>query len=56
MPLSEDGIEVSHILGILRYQSGVAADAGWREGAKLDPFGQHTELIDVGRPVRALTG
>lgn len=56
MPLSEDDIEVGHILGILRYQSGVAADTGWREGAKLDPFGQHTELIDVGRPVRALTG
>jgi hypothetical protein len=51
MPLSENGVEVSNILGILRYQSGIAADAGWREGAKLDPFGQHTESIDIDSPV-----
>jgi hypothetical protein len=50
MPLSENGIEVDNILGILRFESGVAADAGWREGAKLDPFGQHTESIEIDRP------
>lgn len=50
MPLSEDGIEVSNILGILRYQSGVVANAGWREGARLDPLGQHTESIEIDRP------
>jgi hypothetical protein len=56
MPLSEDGAEVGHILGILRFESGIAADAGWREGAKLDPFGQHTETIDVDRPVCEMAG
>ncbi len=54
MPLSEDGIQVSHILGILRYQSGVAADAGWREGAKLDPFGQHIESIEIDHRIAEL--
>jgi hypothetical protein len=56
MPLSEDGIEVGNILGILRYQSGVAADTGWREGARLDPFGQHIESIDIDGPLRELAG
>ena len=51
MPLSEDGVEVDNILGILRYQSGIVAGGGWREGARLDPDGQHIESIDVGRPV-----
>jgi hypothetical protein len=56
MPLSEDGTEVDNILGILRYDSGVAADAGWREAARLDPFGQHTESIEFDRPAHELTG
>jgi hypothetical protein len=56
MPLSEDGTDVSHILGILRYQSGVMADAGWREGARLDPFGQHAESIEIDRPFCELAG
>ena len=54
MPLSEDGIEVDNILGILRYQSGIVADSGWREGAKLDPDGQHIESIDVDNPIAEL--
>jgi len=56
MPLSEDGVEVDNILGILRYQSGVVAGGGWREGAKLDPDGQHIESIDIDRPICELAG
>jgi len=54
MPLSEDGDDVSHVLGILRFESGSVADAGWREGAQLDPEGQHLEPIDVDNPIAAL--
>jgi hypothetical protein len=56
MPLSEDGIEVKYILGVLRCEAGAVADAGWREGAKLDPSDQHTESIDVNHPVCELAG
>ena len=56
LPLSEDGIDASHILGILRFECGSAADAGWREGAKLDPFGQYTESIEIDRPICSVTG
>ena len=54
MPLSEDGVEIGHILGILRYRSGVVADSGWREAAELDPDGQHIESIDVDNPFAEL--
>ena len=56
MPLSEDGIDASHIFGALRYESGSVAEAGWREGAKLDPSGQHTESIEIDHPIRSLAG
>jgi len=54
MPLSEDGVEVGHILGILRFDSGIAADDGWRAGAKLDPFGQHLESIEIDHRIAEL--
>lgn len=50
MPLSEDGNVASHILGVLRFESGSEADAGWREGARLDPEGQHIEPIELELP------
>ena len=56
MPLSEDDFDVSHVLGILRFECGAAAEAGWREGAKLDPSGQHTESIEIDRPICQLAG
>jgi len=55
MPLSEDGIEVSHILGILHFESGsAAAAAGWRQGARLDPDGQHIESIEIDHRIAEL--
>jgi hypothetical protein len=50
MPLSDDGIEVSHILGILRFESVSLIDNGsCGDGATLDPAGQYIEPIAIDR-------
>ena len=51
MPLSDDDVEVNHILGVLRfeYDSSVAADR-WRNDAKLIPDSAHIEQVEVAPP------
>jgi hypothetical protein len=46
MPLSDDGVEVHHILGILRFESGTGVDRGsCGDGATLEMSGQYIEPI-----------
>jgi hypothetical protein len=51
MPLSDDNIEVNHILGVLRfeYDTSVAADR-WRNDAKLIPDSAHVERVEIAPP------
>jgi hypothetical protein len=47
MPLSDDGMNVHYILGVLQFASGIGLDRGtWGEG-KLDPAGQYMEPIEI---------
>jgi hypothetical protein len=41
MPLSDDGVDVYHILGVLRVEFGVQLDSGLWGGARLDPGEQY---------------
>ena len=48
MPLSEDGVEVHHILGAMRFEYGAAFDNGvWGLQSTLDPEWHHTEAVDL---------
>jgi hypothetical protein len=51
MPLSDDGVNVHHILGVLHFEFGHHVDGGvWGKGAVLDPSEQYIELIEMGDP------
>jgi hypothetical protein len=46
MPLSDDGLDVHHILGVVRLEFAVFLNEhGLWGGAKLDPLGQYVETI-----------
>ena len=45
MPLSDDGVDVHHILGVLRVEFGVHLDSGMWGGARLDPGEQYIEPL-----------
>jgi hypothetical protein len=48
LPLSEDGVDVQHILGVLRFEFAASFDSGmWGDDAKLDPEWHYTETIAV---------
>ena len=47
MPLSDDGVEVHHILGVFRLQFGVYSEGGRWGGARLDSTDQHVEPINT---------
>jgi len=50
LPLSDDGVNVHHILGVLRFEFGAALDSGmWGEDAQIAPE-WHTETIAIGGP------
>jgi hypothetical protein len=49
MPLSDDGVNVHHILGVLRFEYDALFDSGvWGKDAKLDPSWHYTEVIEIG--------
>ena len=53
MPLSEDGIAVQNILGVMRFEYGAVCDEGlWDMQAT--PEWHHTEAVDVGSCAAAL--
>ena len=46
MPLSDDGVEVHHILGAMRFEYGAVFDPGlWGKGSTLDPEWHYTETV-----------
>jgi hypothetical protein len=47
MPLSEDGVNVHYILGVLQFESGIGLDRGTWGTGRLDPAGQHMEPIEI---------
>ena len=48
MPLSEDDVDVHHILGGLRFESGSAIGCSLSDdGTKLDPSGQYFETVAI---------
>jgi hypothetical protein len=56
MPLSDDGMTVSHILGVMRFEYGAQLDSGvWGDKAQLDPEWHYTETIDIEKGSPALT-
>jgi len=52
MPLSDDGAEVHHIFGVLKfeYDQAVTADR-WRDDPKLIPASAHVERVDIAPPL-----
>jgi hypothetical protein len=52
MPLSDDNVDVRHILGVLRfeYDSSAAADR-WRDSAMLIPDSAYVEQVDTAPPI-----
>jgi hypothetical protein len=55
LPLSEDGINVHHILGVLEFESGLALDNGAWAASRLDPTEQSIVPIDMGGTVAGST-
>ena len=51
MPLSDDGINVHHILGVLMFESGIAINGGLWAESQLDPFAQYIEPIEIAAAV-----
>jgi hypothetical protein len=48
MPLSDDGANVHHILGVMRFEYGAMLEDGlWGQRAILDPSWHYTESIEV---------
>jgi hypothetical protein len=48
MPLSDDGVSVNNILGVMRFEYGSVADSGvWGASARLDPEWHYMESITV---------
>jgi hypothetical protein len=47
LPLSDDGTNVHHILGVLEFESGLALDAGAWAASRLDPAKHSIVPIDV---------
>jgi hypothetical protein len=56
MPLSDNGMDVTHILGVMRFEYGASFDYGlWGQIATLDPNWHYTETIDIDAGVPELT-
>jgi hypothetical protein len=53
MPLSEDGVHVHYILGVLQFEPGVGLDRGTWGAGRLDPAGQYMEPIEIDPPIAA---
>jgi hypothetical protein len=53
MPLSDDGVNVHYIFGVLRFESGIGLDRGTWGNGRLDPAGQYMEPIEVDPPIAA---
>lgn len=53
MPLSDDEENVQHILGTIRFESGIALDSGTWSESRLDPSEQYIEPIEVTAPTAA---